>query len=775
MAGWNLVKLATLFMHPATGGRMKFKHRRKISAFCPTSKCFSLSTLQLMLPLFLVAVGARAQAPHSNEEASMWASAHMGQASVDKKAEETLADLKRTWKLDDNHAFRKHADSKDLAGKQHLRYQMTFGGLPVHGVEVIIHLDEKGNPEEPTLTRTAPVALANEHSISIQDALDALGKQLNLKINPSQATVEQVVFPIMARVVHGKRAFQAQSGHPLVNADDIEDRVDKHVLAFKILLNPSLNCGLHLEDNYILDAGDGSILERWSNSASGTPATGTGASYYSGTVQLSTVQEGNFYYPTGNGFALNDAGNRAYQTHYNQVGWAFADVDNIWGDGSDYSTANPTLSPNGQTAMVDAKYGLDNVRQFYSTVFGRTGGNGVGSSGTIQCYVHVDFGSANANSEWWYDPGSLNWVYRISFGNGDLRSYSPTKSDIVAHEWTHLVTYANTHLNSTNGETGGVHEGFSDIFSGAFKVWMENGRTTTLGDASTLSNWLYGLIGRDGRALRCMYDPKNINKAFQDYNSINRVVWEPSIISEEFHGAAGPMNRCFFFLTEGFNAFGGGGPSSNFLPYGITKIGMDKAIRIWYQAMNYMGDQSTYPTVYNATLRAAMDLYGYESQEYQSVENAFACINIGNGHGPIINEVELGNAIGDAQIIPQGNTSFIIGTNYDPSDVDYYRFTLPTGQTLRLTLNHVNAGFPTSDLNLQIVNAGGQVLGLVGPQGRTATQPIMIDPGDGSTDPLIAEYTNGSTAPQAVYARVSSSTTNSRYRLISRAIIYPLY
>jgi hypothetical protein len=104
--------------------------------------------------------------------------------------------------------------------------------------------------------------------------------------------------------------------------------------------------------------------------------------------------------------------------------------------------------------------------------------------------------------------------------------------------------------------------------------------------------------------------------------------WSSSLGSLDVHYSSGPMNRCFYFLSQG--ATTSGNTSTTYLPSGMTGVGNDKAAAIWYRALTtYMTSSTNYAGARTAAISAAKDLYGAGSAEEQAVWNAFHGINVG--------------------------------------------------------------------------------------------------------------------------------------------------
>ncbi|HET7772707.1 MAG TPA: M4 family metallopeptidase, partial [Burkholderiaceae bacterium] len=61
----------------------------------------------------------------------------------------------------------------------------------------------------------------------------------------------------------------------------------------------------------------------------------------------------------------------------------------------------------------------------------------------------------------------------------------------------------------------------------------------------------------------------------------------------------------------------------------ITGIGRDAAARIWYRALTvYMTSNTNYAGARTATLKAATDLYGSGSANYNAVNAAWAAVSV---------------------------------------------------------------------------------------------------------------------------------------------------
>ena len=107
--------------------------------------------------------------------------------------------------------------------------------------------------------------------------------------------------------------------------------------------------------------------------------------------------------------------------------------------------------------------------------------------------------------------------------------------------------------------------------------------------------------------------------------------WSSSTGNLDVHYSSGPANRMFFFLSQGASSTSSSNYYSSYAPNGFTGIGPEKAIKIWYRALDvYMTSSTNYAGARTACINAAKDLYGAGGAEEAAVWNAFAAINVGS-------------------------------------------------------------------------------------------------------------------------------------------------
>ena len=98
------------------------------------------------------------------------------------------------------------------------------------------------------------------------------------------------------------------------------------------------------------------------------------------------------------------------------------------------------------------------------------------------------------------------------------------------------------------------------------------------------------------------------------------------------HYSSGVANHFFYLLSEGSGAKTVNGVSYNSPTYDgstVTGIGRAKADQIWYRALStYFTSSTDYAGARTGTLKAASDLYGAGSAEYNAVAAAWKAVNV---------------------------------------------------------------------------------------------------------------------------------------------------
>ncbi|WP_425543491.1 M4 family metallopeptidase [Streptomyces luteireticuli] len=454
---------------------------------------------------------------------------------------------------------------KDADGTVHTRYDRTYDGLPVLGGDLVVHV--KGGKRTVTKATSKPISV------------------------PSTT-------PEVPAATAQKSALRAASGVKSAKADADSSRKviwaasGKPVLAWESVVRGVQKDGTPSVLHIITDAITGKKLYSFDGIE-----TGTGTGQYNGKVTIGTAKSGSGYQMVDNTRGGHRTTDLKGGTSGN--GTLFTNSTDTWGNGS---------ASNRQTAAVDAHYGAQQTWDFYQKVFGR---NGIRNDG-VASFSRVHYGRSYVNAFW--DDS----CFCMTYGDGSGNTHPLTSLDVAGHEMTHGVTSATAGLEYS-GESGGLNEATSDIMATGVEFFSNN--------AKTPANYLIGEqinINGDGTPLRYMDQPSKDGSSL-DY-------WSPDAGNVDVHYSSGIANHFFYLLSEGSGSKTINGFSYNSPTYdgsSVPGIGRDKALAVWYKALTtYMTSSTDYAAARQATLKAAADLYGQDSNEYQVVGATWTAVNV---------------------------------------------------------------------------------------------------------------------------------------------------
>jgi Zn-dependent metalloprotease len=477
-----------------------------------------------------------------------------------------------------------------VLGGVDVRVDQYHQGVRVMGGETIVHLRE-GRLRALTHPPARPFTLDARPSLTPSEALAMAVADLAPKGPFARPPSVQLVIARM----------QLGPGEPVL----------RDALVYRIHTELENGAAETAHTDFLIDAHTGAVAKRW-NSLHTRAEVGVGRSQYSGRVALDTTCAGKHQYElrdSTRGKGGNTVVNLNHGTSDDQ-GSIYTSTRNTWGDGRNYDGGS-TRSANGETAAVDAAYGLQETWDYYRKVLGRDGIDGKGTATTLR--VHYDVGYDNA---FWSDG-----CFCMTFGDGD-HFKSLEAMDVIGHEVSHGVCAATANLEYF-GESGGLNESNSDIMGTMVEFYARAGHDGVIGDRG--ANWLVGeqLETRQHPApIRYMYKPSKDGRSPD--------AWNCNLADLNVHRSSGPMNRCFFFLSHGASADKTSDRYTTLLPKGMAGIGNDKAARIWYRAMTtYLTSLDGYAEARDASVAAARDLYGAGGREEAAVCNAFHGIKIG--------------------------------------------------------------------------------------------------------------------------------------------------
>ncbi len=528
--------------------------------------------------------------------------------------------------LDGDHQFTVASQHPGPSGTQVVRASHTYKGVRVFGSESVIVSDGSGKVLSESVaerrpgagqlasgkhtTSAKPPALHVKPTITAEAAIATAVKSVAADAVPVTAPrAELIVYPI---VKTERLPSAVNKPEEELNALDVTEVVEAHELAYHVRTRMRRH-NVPLYHDTIVSATSGRIIDQWSMLQT---AIGSGKSQYNGVVPLSTTPDGKNFKMidplrgTGGQFGALAVTNADHGT---EAGDVFVNSSNEWGDGLQYKPGGSTTDANGQTAAVNAMWGLMNTYDMLKNVLGWHSLDGQNTSTYIAAHVNTAYDNA-----YYSDTCKCMFI-------GDGSSFNSLGSiDVVGHEMGHGVTAATSNLLYF-GESGGLNESSSDIAGEAVEAYARAGGSgEKIPDMG--NDWVLGKeISKNGTPLRWMYKPG------KDGSSPD--AWTTSLKRLDVHYSSGPNNRMFYFLAQGSKADKESDYYSKYLvkkPQAMSGIGTDKAYRIWFKASTTKFTAVTnYKDARAKMIEAAQELYGMNSKEAVAVQRAYAAINVG--------------------------------------------------------------------------------------------------------------------------------------------------
>ncbi|MEI6764416.1 MAG: M4 family metallopeptidase [Bacteroidota bacterium] len=519
-------------------------------------------------------------------------------AGSDIKADIWQVWLKDHFKMQAGLGFTFLNSETDQLGITHIRYQQTFNGRPIYGIQFLVHTSN-GNILSMNGRIYDKINASLVSSISESQALGFALKTVGASVYKWQIPEEE-------RLIKSETGREGASYYP--KAELVMAPVGGNFSGNDYRLAYKFDVYAHqpMSRQYIfVDAQNGSILltlnRIWTeNKDVNANATGTAVTKYSGTRTFTTDYTGSTYRlrETGRGLGI-ETYNMQVGTNYGAA-VDFTDADNTW---NNVNTAQDEVAS-------DAHWGTEVTYDYFSLNYGR---NSIDNAGfKLISYVHanlVGMGYGNNINAFW--DGT-----RMTYGDGGS-GYSPlTTLDICGHEITHGLTSNTANLTYSN-ESGALNEGFSDIFGTAIEFYGKPPLQT--------GNWTMG--ENMGTPFRSMSNP-NLYSQPDTYNGTN---WYTGTNDNGgVHTNSGVVNYWFYLLCQG-----GSGTNDIGSVFNITGIGMTKAGAIAYRTLvYYLTSSSNYANCRAMSLQACTDLYGGCSNEMIQTTNAWYAVGVGTAYVP---------------------------------------------------------------------------------------------------------------------------------------------
>ncbi len=380
---------------------------------------------------------------------------------------------------------------------------------------------------------------------------------------------------------------------------------------FKPIFSVSVVADVLHRYNYVLDANDGKVLESYDNYCSFAyeghktpPPLGQGKKVTAKDLH-NINRQFNVYEHQGTDFMIDisrdmfDAG-RSNLPH-EPVGaiWTI-DANNSSIQDEDFEnniTHVTTNSNNWDKKAVSAHYNAGFCYDYYKNKFNRNAIDGNG--GTIVSIINVadENGNGLDNAFW---SGTA-----MFYGNGDVAFSSPLAKalDVSGHEMTHGVIQSASGLRYSD-ESGAINESFADIFGA-----LIDGGDWRIGEDVVNTDYF------PSGAMRDLSNPHNGG------SSLNQFYYQPAHYDERYIGSK----------DNGGVHINSGIPNFAFYKF-ATQVGLDKAEKVYYKALNsYITKSANFVDLKAAIERAAQDLYGEVIKN--AATKAFEEVGIGDNIG----------------------------------------------------------------------------------------------------------------------------------------------
>ena len=311
--------------------------------------------------------------------------------------------------------------------------------------------------------------------------------------------------------------------------------------------------------------------------------------------------------------------------------------DNVWGNGQDYLKVDYSQSPfteSGKTAAGEAMHAVTTTYDLLDNIFGRKSFDGLDTSILVMTNVKYMAGKAM------WDP----YTQWIEVGWGDSESWGSVNGVVPVHSGAELTNIAHelgVAVYQTTVDYNDIWSMESPILqrsNGALLAQLAQAYSQRQpGDPVNLLpiapvDWTFGRTRMDGRPWFWMDKPSRDGVSPDAY--FDGIWMVGQMYFDTFNPGSGPMNRAWYFLSQGASSLAGSDTHSAFLPQGMTGIGLAKTGAIAYKALtDYYTDATGYYEARVACLKAATDLHGAGSTEVAAVANAFAAINVGGAAG----------------------------------------------------------------------------------------------------------------------------------------------
>ncbi len=471
-----------------------------------------------------------------------------------------------------------------IEGRSHERLDQYYKGVRIFGGQMVRQLDQG-------------------QTVSVFGALYA---GMNLDTEPALNTADAVGIVDQLTGVTLGRARQPEL--MVVPRDE-----GGYVLAYRARVMTGTDIIV-----YFIDARTGAIALQYSDLET---AVGTGKGVHDDTKKLSTTER-------SGGFRALDSMRPASIYTYDMKGnlnrvISYLNGQILLGDADIGSDADNTWT---DPATVDAHAYGGWTYDYYYKRFNRQGLNGknMTESAVVHPVRREDAGTASKSV---FNLFYLNAFYAgdgiMVYGEGLPTTmtaggyrwnYFSGALDVVAHELTHGVTDYTSGLIYRN-ESGALNEAFSDIMGTSVEFYFQQ-----VGTGYMKADYLMGEdLTNPMAGFRSMANPA----AYADPDHYSRRYTGTSD-NGGVHSNSGIANHAFYLAIEG-----GTNRTSGLSVQGVGSANRERIEQIFYRAFTQLLPASaTFSVARAATIQAARDLYGANSDAERAVTQAWTAVGV---------------------------------------------------------------------------------------------------------------------------------------------------
>lgn len=456
----------------------------------------------------------------------------------------------------------------DELGFTHNRYIEEVNGIPVYHSSFIVH--ELNGVVESFNGNVYPI---ESHDLT---KILSMNQVLKMVLEEIGAKVYKWEDPIFEGYIKNEQDNLEATYYPKGELVVSGKFRDEYGGPFKVCYKfPIAAVEPFLDEMVLVDAFSGKIFWR-ENMIVDADSNGKANTYFRGYKNI--VAD----FVTSNSFKLHDSKHKL-KTYKGAIGTDFVDTDNDWDN-------------TGEKQAGDVHWGAKNVFDFLDVNFGFNSYDNKG--GNLISILNLS--------------GSGNAFWNLSGNNATfLAAKSGTTEpcialDVVGHEFGHGVADEIAGL-IYSGQSCMLHESFADI----------NGQNVEWFADSTKHNWKIGEeVWPSSGGIRNMKNPH----LFSHPKNYLGTYWS----SGGCHNP-GEVQNYFYYLI----AVGDTGTNDFSYKYALKGLGRAKANKIYYRSMRYyVTPTHQFTDMVKTTLKAAKDLYGNCSNEYNTVYQAWKIVNL---------------------------------------------------------------------------------------------------------------------------------------------------